>query len=240
MFKEISQIVEDTLPQWFIYIFGSLLLVFYGLIYVIDKLGLATSRKIYRRLFRKKGKLNKWKLKHHEFFEYMIFLLDYRIKNLTFKETTREIILKDFLMSYIESLYNHHMNLLEENIKNMNKDKLKKLLKITLYQVIDEHENNFILNANEKFDSEAPKIIIRKFNEIHSNTIEAQIETIDAIFDNQNLERNNYELVYNIFNIHHTLIINLVINAEKIFKNLNGELDNLRYKEHKIKKINHE
>lgn len=243
MFKEISQLIGDVIPQWLIYVFGGLLIVFYVIVYAIDKIGFRVSKEVYRRLFRKKGKLNKWKLKHHEFFEYITFLLDYKIKNISFEKTTRELILKDFLRSYIESLYDHHMGLIEsKNIKNMNKNKLRKLLKITLYQSIDEHENKFILyaNKNPNENSKVAKTIIRKFNETHANTIEAQIETIDAIFENDNLKRSNYELIYNILNIHHTLIINLIINSNKIFKHLNGELDGLTYKGYTIEKINHE
>lgn len=239
MFKEISNIVGDSIPQWILYVMSIIIVILYAFIYAIDRLGLKTSKEVYRILFRKKGKLNRWKIRHHEFFEYIMFLLDYKIKNISFDNTVRDEIMKDFLKSYVGNLYDYHMSLLDEDLKKMKKEELRKLLKLTLYKAIENHENNFTLNQKEEDERKVAQTIIQKFNEIHCKTIEGQILSIDQIFENEALQRNNYELFYNILNLHHALIISLIINATKVFKNLNGDLSGLKYKGQIIEENNH-
>lgn len=229
MLKDISAAVDNSIPMWILWVFSLLLIVLYAIVYIIDKIGINTTKKIYRILFRKRGKLTKWKLRHHEFFEHMLFLLDYRINTLSFSNSNRDAIMKDFLHSYINSLYEYHLDILNLKINKLSKEELKDILKSTLIQSIENHENKFILSTNNPDERETIKLIINKFNETYYKVIEGQLTAINKIFEYDKIYESNHELVYTIFNIHHSMIVLLVTRVSELFKTLNGELSGLYY-----------
>lgn len=239
MFKEILETLDKVIPQWAVYVVSTFIFILYGFFYVISRLGVRDTTKLWHIIFKKKVKLDKNRLKHHEFLEHMRFLMEYQIRNMGSDDVRCEIM-RDFVRTYVEAMYDHHVNLLEEDIKDMNKATLKDALKNTLFKAIEEHENNFILMQETREEKNTAGRIVRRFNEAHNNNfVIGSIEVIDSLLENDSIVKTNYEMVYNIFNMHHSIMLALILKAEEVFMALNGRLLGLKYNEQIIDKITH-
>lgn len=171
--------------------------------------------------------LYKNKLQSHALLNYIEYINKYRIKNVYHEDKGREAIMRTLLKCFVDALYKNVKEFLEET---KNKDFNKKTPKEVI-TIVNNYTDEFIKEFKMLFKEKAEKSLDSKdIERILSNFKEENTPHITSlgkiIFDISNNEfyRNNNDVAISILDLTLSAVIQVSLNIEYIFSNINGSL----------------
>jgi hypothetical protein len=161
---------------------------------------------------------------NHEMFNYIDFWLYSKIPIITLHTEFRTVVLKRYLIIYLESYKNNFTTFIEnKKYEKMDSSQLNKTLKCLLNKIILDYEKNSTKEG-------IPDIIIKKMkikNDANINLMLGLIERISTskfYHDEKNLSK-----IYSILNVQLSILESVISNSEIVFNELNGELKGAKF-----------
>lgn len=167
-------------------------------------------------------------IKFHSFFRHAQYRMMVELPTLTLcpDKPVKQQLFIDLLQIATKSTYDTCMEIVEKDMSAWDSNRWASELSRSM-------ANNFKRWNDEAVTSGIPAIVVNKFMVMCNPTIILVSEYITALADS-NIYNNNLTRTNTLFLIINLLLINIVSDAERTIKDINGDLDGILYKNQPI------
>ena len=176
-------------------------------------------------------------LKFHPFFIFMSFQINYGISTIHLSSKIKTKILMDFLKIKFITFRDSFLTLTDESINLLNKDELKDKIFTLFTDCISNYNEEAILFFRERLEKhdgisvdDDVDMIINKFRQWNQRTIDLTIKNMELVLDDDDYYPSNRSKISAVLLMMKIGFDFAVHDGIDSFNEMNGKLENVRYK----------